>query len=262
MTDIVALKGTLKQMEPQFKAALPSHVKSEKFTRVLMTAVSNNPKLGDASRPSLLGACMKLAEMGLLPDGKEAAIVMFKNQCQPMPMVSGLMKLIRNSGELASLSANPVYTNDEFNYEINNKDGEVLVHKPQLRGDRGEFELVYAMATTKDGGVYVEVMSKEEVEKVRASSRSKDGGPWKTWYEQMAVKSVIRRLYKKLPSSTDLDTAVYADDDLYDLDQDPVVTAPAEPVDVTPKNKKAPSKLQAAMDDDDDKVAADEEIPI
>lgn len=257
MSNLEQIKGTIQKMGPQFQKALPKHINSEKFTRVVTTAIANNASLADCNKQSLLGSCMKLAEMGLMPDGKEAAIVKFGQQAQAMPMVAGLLKLVRNSGELISLSANAVYENDEFEYWVD-EDGEHLKHKPLLSGDRGEVTHVYALAKTRDGGLYIELMSKQEIDKIRNASRSKDGGPWKTWYDQMAIKSVIRRLYKRLPSSTDLDTAMYADDNMYDLDPAPTPTEP--PKDLTP----GPSKLKAAMEaeEPDGEEVDDEELPI
>ena len=44
-----------------------------------------------------------------------------------------------------------------------------------------------------------EVMNKAEIEKVRNVSRAKGSGPWTTWWDQMARKTVMRRLSKYLP---------------------------------------------------------------
>ena len=74
------LKQTLSKMEPQFAAALPEHITPKRFVRVLMTAVSSQPKLCEANRTSLFSACMSSAQDGLLPDGKEAAIVTFNTK--------------------------------------------------------------------------------------------------------------------------------------------------------------------------------------
>jgi hypothetical protein len=44
---------------------------------------------------------VKLAQDGLLPDGREAAVVMFGNKAQAMPMIAGILKKVRQSGEVA-----------------------------------------------------------------------------------------------------------------------------------------------------------------
>ncbi|MBX4421155.1 recombinase RecT, partial [Mycobacterium tuberculosis] len=84
------------------------HVPVEKFTRVAMTAIQNNPDLQNADRRSLFGAIVRLAQDGLLPDGREAAIVLFGKQAQAMPMIAGVLKKIRQSGDVAKVSAHVV----------------------------------------------------------------------------------------------------------------------------------------------------------
>ena len=227
---IEEVRGNLKRMEPEFKVALPPQISPEKFIRVVMTAVQQNPKLLE-NRAALYGAAIKCATDGLLPDGKEAALVPFGATIQYMPMVAGILKKVRNSGELSSLSPHVVYSNDRFAYWIDEV-GEHLKHEPQLTGSRGELTHVYAIARTKDGGVYIEVMNREQVEQVRAVSKAKNDGPWVTWYDEQARKTVIRRLSKRLPMSTDLEQVITRDDELYDLN-----ASPAKPTDATTKKK-------------------------
>lgn len=231
------VRGTIAKLEPQFKLALPSHIPVERFIRVLQTAINNSPNLVKANRQALLSAAMRAAQDGLLPDGAEAALVTFGDQVAYMPMVKGLLKKLRNSGELKSISPHVVYENDLFDYYIN-ETGEKLQHKPKLTGQRGNVAHVYCIAITKDGGTYIEVMSKEEIDKIRSVSRSKDNGPWVQWYDQMAIKSVIRRLFKRLPSSTDLELVIHADDEIFN---------PPEPEEKPKEPKTTSSKLKKAM---------------
>lgn len=208
------VRGAIERMAPQFAAALPKHVPVERFVRTTLTAVQTNPSLLDADRRTLYAAATRAAQMGLLPDGREGAIVTFKGQAQWMPMVAGLQKLIRNSGELASLDAQIVCKNDKFTYRPG-IDG-VPVHEPDWFGDRGETIGVYAVARMKDGSAYCEIMNMKQIQSIRGVSRSGNGGPWGgPFADEMMRKSVIRRLAKRLPMSTDLDGALHEDDDLF-----------------------------------------------
>ena len=54
---------------------LPEHITEEKFRRVAMTAINLTPALYKCDRKSLLGALLNAATDGLLPDGREAALV-------------------------------------------------------------------------------------------------------------------------------------------------------------------------------------------
>jgi recombination protein RecT len=242
ITPIDAMRNTLTKMQPEFHAALPAQIPVEKFIRTTMTAVQMNPELLQADRRSLLGACMKAAQDGLMLDGREAAPVIFRTKEGPkvqyMPMIGGILKKIRNSGELASISAQVAYANDFFEYELG--DDEKITHKPFLGGDRGKPLAVYAIARTKDGAVYREVMSVAEIEKVRQASRAANAGPWVQWWDEMARKTVIRRIAKRLPSSADVDHVFDADNEASGFAFDrraPVNVTPAADEQIEPMSR-------------------------
>jgi recombination protein RecT len=250
ITPMEAMRGTLVRMQPEFAAALPPQIPVEKFIRTTLTAVQMNPDLLQADRRSLLGACMKAAQDGLLLDGREAAPVIFNTKdgkkVQYMPMVGGILKKIRNSGELASISAQVVYDKDDFQYELG--DNESITHKPFLGEDRGKQIAVYAVAKTKDGAIYREVMSVADVEKVRASSKAGKFGPWVEWWDEMAKKTVIRRMAKRLPSSADVDQVFESDNEASGF----VQVERKEPINITPspEEQKAPiARLKQSIAD-------------
>jgi recombination protein RecT len=209
---IVVIRQNLSALAPEFKAALPAHVSVEKFSRVAMTAIQNNPDLQRADRRSLFGAIVRLAQDGLLPDGREAALVLFGNKAQAMPMIAGVLKKIRQSGEVAKVSSHVVYANDHFMVKYG-FDEDVEHVPPALNEPRGEPIGAYATAVLKDGSQLLEVMSLEQIEKVRAVSRAKNNGPWVAWWEEMARKTVMRRLSKRLPMSTDLEDEIFSRDE-------------------------------------------------
>jgi phage RecT family recombinase len=167
------------------------------------------PELLECDRKSLLLATLRAANDGLIPDGREGTFVVFRDRkrnsktAQWMPMYGGLLKKVRNTGELLSISANVVYQRDQFDYELG--DDERIVHKPAV-AERGPPIAAYAIARLKGGGVEREVMPWADVLKVRDVSRARgEGTPWDVWESEMARKTVIRRLYKRLPSSTEMD---------------------------------------------------------
>lgn len=222
ISPVEELRRAFTKMEGQFKLALPPHVPVEKFIRTVMTAVQGNPDLALADRSTLFTACLECATDGLLPDGREAAIVTFKNnkkntiEAAYMPMVGGLLKMMRNSGEIATVFPNIVCANDRFEYWIDEA-GEHIKHVPAFES-RGELTRAYAIVRMRDGSVTTDVMSYDEIEKVRACAKAKDAGPWRDWYGEMAKKTVLRRISKRLPSSTEIERALRADDAFYDLE--------------------------------------------
>lgn len=249
---ISEFRGSLQAMQPEFAKALPAHIASDKFTRVVMSAVQANPDVLNADKRTLLGACMKAAQDGLLVDGREAALTIYNGKggkvVQYMPMIAGILKKARNSGEISTIAAELVYERDSFKYRIINGKPE-MSHEPDVFGDRGEVKGAYACAVLKDGSTMIEVMSKADIEKVRAASRAKDSGPWVSWWGEMARKTVLRRLAKRLPSSSDreddLQQTIRRDDELYDLDDTKDVTPPAAaPAGATAR----PRGLQSVVD--------------
>jgi recombination protein RecT len=225
---IARIRDDLVRMASEFKAALPSHIPEERFRRVAITAIQRNPDLVMADRKSLFGACMMSAQDGLLPDGREAALVIFKTKVkvggvetwvpmvQYMPMISGIRKKVLQSGEIATLNSRVVRDCDHF--KVVYGDEERIEHEPNLY-EQGEIIAAYAIATHKDGTKSRDVMTVAEIEQVRLCSKSGTSGPWRDWYSEMARKTVIRRLAKSLPLSTELDEFMRRDDNLYDLDK-------------------------------------------
>lgn len=227
------MRTTIAALTPEFKAALPPQIPVERFVRTIITTLQMNPNLLSADRKSVLATCMKAAQDGLLLDGREAAPVMFKNTCQYLPMVAGILKKMRNSGDIASVDAQTVYEHDFFEYELG--DNPKLVHKPMLVGERGGFVAVYAIVKTKDGGVYREVMNKADIEKVRKVSKAKsEESPWNTWYEEMAEKTVLKRIAKRCPSSSDLEQVIDHDNEVVGFVQKGVETLPEKEADAKP----------------------------
>lgn len=212
------------QRREDFAPSLPSHIAPERFERVVLTAVNLNPDLLKADRRSLYNACAKSASDGLLPDGRDGALVIFNTKdgdgwikkVQWMPMVAGIIKKARQSGEIASLGARIVYQNeiDQGRFAHKVIDGIPKVdHDPILWGDRGKPVLVYSFVQFKDGMVDFEFLHADDVAKIRNVSRSKDKGPWKDWEEEMWKKSAIRRHAKRLPISSELFDTIARDDE-------------------------------------------------
>jgi len=202
---------------------LPSQAITDRFVRAVITAVQKNPNILHADRTSLFLACQQAAQDGLMPDGRDAALVVFGSgptaKVQYMPMVYGIIRRLLQCGDLARVSAHVIYSGDQ--YEITLGDIESIVHRPNMLGDRGVPVCVYAIAWGKDGTIFRETMSVREVERVRGISRSKDGVTWTQWWDEMAEKSCIRRLAKRIPTTEDLSS-------LFDYGQDIVTEAVAD----------------------------------
>jgi recombination protein RecT len=207
---LVTLREHFDARQGELKNALPTHIPPERFIRVVMTAVQLNADLLACNRQSLWNACLKAASDGLLPDGRDGAIVPFKDKAQWMPMVGGLLKRFRNSGQFKALDVDIVRDNEVFHY-YKDEHGPHLNHVP---GDgMGKPIKAYALAQTRDGGIMIEVMTENEINKRRNVSRAKNSQLWTEWTEEAWQKTVLRNLAKRLPMSSDLDELIRQDDD-------------------------------------------------
>ncbi|MEF8794008.1 recombination protein RecT [Thiohalorhabdus sp.] len=203
----------------QIKAALPKGLESERLVRIAMTEIRSNPKLLECEPKSLFGAVIQSAQLGLEPGIMgEAYLIPFRNkgqmEVQFIPGYKGLLKLARRSGQVKKIETGVVRENDVFEVEYGTS--EKLRHIPAQQ-DRGGIQAVYALAKLRDdeGGepeVQFEVMSLDEIEEVRSTSKASQSGPWVDWWEQMARKTVAKRLIKWLPTSVEAQEAVALDE--------------------------------------------------
>ena len=189
------------QFKKQLALAVPKHLNADRMARIAATEVRKNKALLNTEPTSFLGSVMQAAQLGLEPGSAlgQAYLVPYGNQCQLIIGYKGMIDLARRSGQVLSLNAYAVREGDDFNFQLGLKPD--IHHVPSLEADRIKKPItyVYAVATLKGGGYQFEVMSRAEVEAVRAKAKSKN--IWNTYFEEMAKKTVIRRLFKYLPVS-------------------------------------------------------------
>lgn len=227
----------------ELEKVLPPSIPVDRFIRIAQTAIANNPELTDTDSVSLMNSLVRCGQDGLVPDNREAALVIFNTKvkdgnreywvkkAQYMPMVDGILKRARMSGEIRVIAAKPVYEHDDFDYWMD-EDGEHLNYKPNLRGARGDLQLVFAFARLNTGELVVETMTKDEIEQVRKASKNPDKGPWKDWYERMGLKAVLHRHARRLPNASEVMEITSRDSFMYDFDN---------MKDVTPRREALPT---------------------
>lgn len=224
---VISDKGTLEGLmgnlsfKESLQAVLPKHLTPERVVKMALVAASRQPLLFKCTTESFLQSIMKSAELGLDCSGTlgRAYLVPYFNskigayEAQFIPGYQGLIELARRSGNIVRIESRVVYENDRFTveYGLDQK----LIHTPLIDGERGKMRCVYAVAELTDGSRQIEVMTIDEVNSIRDRSKAKDSGPWKTDYPEMARKTVIRRLAKYLPLSTEMQKAFEADDALF-----------------------------------------------
>lgn len=226
---IQLLRSTLEgPMRAEIAKALPKDIDPDRFIRTVITVVQMNHDLAYADRSTLFAACMKAAADGLMPDGREAVLNIYKTKqgnewvpvVQYLPMVRGILKTLRNTGGVASVDAAAVYEKDHFAFRRG--DDPRIEHEPYLGvDDPGKVIAAYVIVRLANGEVQREVMPARDIEKVRAASKSadKENSPWNKWYDQMAIKSAVKRVAKLLPTSSErLDRIIQSDNEAMEFD--------------------------------------------
>lgn len=208
----------IKQVQSEIRKALPSVITPERFTRIVLSALSTNPKLAETTPQSFLGAMMTAAQLGVEPNTPlgQAYLIPFWNskaralECQFQLGYKGLIDLAYRSGEVNVIQAQVVCENDEFTYSFG-LDPQ-LKHVPATH-DRGAPVYVYAVFRTKDDGYGFEVMSMDDVRAhAQKYSKAYSSGPWQTNFEEMAKKTVLKRVLKYAPLKSDFVRGVAQDE--------------------------------------------------
>ena len=231
-----SMQQYIKAMEGEIKKALPSVITPERFTRMVLSAISVNPKLASCTKASFLGAMMNAAQLGLEPNTPlgQAYILPYQNkgvlEAQFQLGYKGLIDLAYRSGEVEVVQAHIVYENDDFECEYGLEPK--LTHTPADK-DRGEPVKVYAVFKTKSGGYGFEVMSMEDV-RIHASKYSKayssSFSPWKTNFEEMAKKTVLKKVLKYAPLKSDFVRGITQDETIKSEMSDDMYSVPNEVV--------------------------------
>lgn len=214
----MSIPDIVRALGPELKKALPSVLTPERFTRIALSALNQTPQLQQCTPMSFIGALLSAAQLGLEPNSPlgQAYLIPFKNkgvmECQFQIGYKGLIDLAYRNGGMQTIQAHTVYAGDEFEFEygLNPK----LVHRPASE-DRGEPVWFYGLYRMVNGGYGFYVMSKAEMNLYAANySKAFSSGysPWKTNYEEMAKKTVIKRALKYAPIKTEFHRALSNDE--------------------------------------------------
>lgn len=209
------IQNMLNLTEKQFSLALADTIDTGKFMRVAFNEIRRNPDLQKVSWPSLAGALMASAQLGLEPGGPlgHTYLIPYKDECTLIIGYKGMEQLAYRSGLVSSITARVVREGDTFDFEFGSN--EYIRHLPSA-GVGGEVTHAYAIARLVTGGQVMVVLFKEDIERRRlrsaAQKADRPSGPWSTDYDEMARKSAVRALFRDLPASTETQRALGYDE--------------------------------------------------
>ena len=217
ITKNMPIADMIKALEPEIAKALPSVLTPERFMRMALNALNATPKLAECTQMSFLAALMNAAQLGLEPNTPlgQAYLIPYKNkgvlECQFQIGYKGLIDLVYRNDMVQTIQAQTVFANDKFHYELGLNS--VLQHEPALV-NRGEPIAFYALFKLDNGGYGFEVMSKDDMElfaKTYSKGISSSYSPWQTNFEDMAKKTVIKKVLKYAPLKADVQKALAND---------------------------------------------------
>jgi len=239
---------------------------AERMYRIALNCVTRTPKLQQCTVMSVYRCVLQAAELGLeAGNPNEAHLVPFNNkvkvkengkeveryqmECILIPDYRGLIKIAVDSGRVGKVDAYPVYEGDVFEVQLG--DEPHIHHCPKFETtDPSKMTHVYAVGHLVNGMKQFEVLTKAEVDRIKASSKASSSGPWVDWRIPMARKSAVKRLYKWLPKTRRmakaeaLETALETGDfSLVDFDEADAIPAHFEPEAVEEVSTE-PQKLQ------------------
>lgn len=239
--ELITTDGARQQIE----AALPKHMTADRQIRVALTALNKTPKLKNCSSSSFVDCLMTCSELGLEPNGRHAHLIPYGDKCTLIIDYKGLVLLAHQSGVVRDIKTDVIYTGDAFDYETS-------AHTPwewrddNRPDDRGKFRGAFCRIEMLNGARHHEVMTSDEIIRIRDRSRAGKSGPWVTDFDEMAKKTVFRRASKWLPLTPHLQDALMSDDDQ--------LATEAKSVDVQPKRLPISSLTESIASDEDMKT--------
>lgn len=200
------------------------------FMSSVISVANGNPQLRKAEPMSIIGAAMVAATMQLqvIPTLGQCYIIPYGSKAQFQVGYLGLLQLCQRSGQFKKILAAPVHegeyiSGDEF-------DEDYVFDKKQRKSDKivgymAKFELLNGFTKV----AYWDVdRVKAHATKFSQAYRSGFTSPWKSDFDAMAQKTVLKSILKYAPKSIEMQNAVTFDQavvnvnssDIQDLDID------------------------------------------
>ncbi|MFJ4365126.1 recombinase RecT [Streptomyces chartreusis] len=227
-----SVRQWLQRRQTYFTDALPRHVDKAHFMSV---ALASMEKLKDCTPASINTALLACCRFGLEPDGRQAAIIPYKEVATFQPMYEGYIELMYRHPRVDSVHFGWIREKDQWDYTPTEPSPRDFFHKPRVdlsEADRGPVILAYAFAWIDGRRSQVIMLNRSQAEAIRdkyskayknAERKGTRDSTWHTDFDAMWAKSSVRRLVKVVPTSHDLTELLQADDAVDDAQPAPPV---------------------------------------
>ena len=229
------------------------------FMSSVISVANGNPQLRNAEPMSIIGAAMVAATMQLqvIPTLGQCYIIPYGKKAQFQVGYLGLLQLCQRSGQFKKILAAPVHegeyvSGDEF-------DEEYVFDKKQKKSDKvigymAKFELLNGFTKV----AYWDIDKvKAHATKFSQAFRAGFNSPWKSDFDAMAQKTVLKSILKFAPKSIEMQNAVTFDQsvintntsDVQDLDIDAFAPEYVDNIESEKKENIAAKAAEAAKAD-------------
>lgn len=186
----------------------PDTITAEALARVIITAINKNPKLRQCSEVSILECLMDIASVGLMPNTPHGFAYLIPYKIDGVPTATlqigykGFCEIAYRSDNVKVIQGDVVRDGDEFSYAKGANIQQFVRHVKSLVRGRKDREILAAWNSVEliNGGVAIEVMEADELEKIkRMAKRKEEETPaWKYFEDEMYKKTVVKRNLKLL----------------------------------------------------------------
>lgn len=187
--------------------ALPRDLNITRFVNNSIALLNGNETLVKFARQygteQIKMGLIRGAYLGLDAMNNEMYLVPYGSTINFMPSYVGMQKLCMkySTRPIKTIYAKVVRDGDEFEETIVN--GEPYITFKPKAFNNGKIVGAFAVCLYMDGGMAYEVMSLEELEQCRKSSKAKNSPAWNSYTQMMYRKTVLRRLAKSIPLDMD-----------------------------------------------------------
>lgn len=181
------------------KAALPKDFNKERFINNAIAVINNNPDLQKCSKSSIMEGLLKGAFLGLDAMNKEFYLIPYGGVASFQTDYRGECKFTKKYSvqPIKDIYAKVVRKGDEFTEKI--IDGLATIDFKPMPFNDDEIVGAFAVCMFKDGTMIYETMSLKDIQNVRNNySKASQSKAWKYSFDEMAKKTVLRRLCKHI----------------------------------------------------------------
>ena len=170
------------------------------------------PVLEHCTRDSIANSLLDMVVQGLNPAKNQGYFIAYGRTLTFQRSYFGTMAVTKRVTDAKEINATVIYEGDEVDYEMVNGKVVNLTHKQKF-GNANKEKIIGAYCTIvlKDGEVYTELMTMEEIREAwkqsqmwpKGATQETEGSTHDRFRQEMAKKTVINRACKRFINSSD-----------------------------------------------------------